>query len=159
MQAFTSIDGVDFSICEPHPFNSQWYSHKFKGPGLRYEIAVCINEPNIVWFNGPFPCGAYPDLLIFRSNLKNRLYLFEKCVSDNGYSDQKCVRAVHCSEDQQKVHKNLRARHETVNRRLKAFSCLRNRFRHALEKHYLVFGAVVKFVQIDIMWESPLFSF
>ena len=35
-----SLDGTDFRIQEPTPFDPKWFSHKFKGPGLRYEIGV-----------------------------------------------------------------------------------------------------------------------
>ena len=36
--------------------------------------------------NGPFPCGQYPDLKIFRLGLKNKLeYCKEKVEADDGY--------------------------------------------------------------------------
>lgn len=56
------------------------------------------------------------------------------------------------------VHKRIRARQETVNRRLRYFSSLRNRFRHSLEKHFTVSFAVAKFVQMEIAFERPLFE-
>ena len=56
-----TVDGTDFRIQEPSPFDPKWYSHKFRGPGLRYEIGVCIKTGWIVWVNGPFPAGAWPD--------------------------------------------------------------------------------------------------
>ena len=37
-----TVDGTDFRIQEPGPFNLKWYSHKLKWPGLHYEIGVCI---------------------------------------------------------------------------------------------------------------------
>ena len=37
-----TVDGTDLHIQEPAPFNLKLYSHKFKGPGLHYEIGVCI---------------------------------------------------------------------------------------------------------------------
>ena len=39
-----SVDGTDFLINEPKPFDNCWFSHKFRGPGLRYEVEVSI-EP------------------------------------------------------------------------------------------------------------------
>jgi len=53
-----TIDGTDFEILEPTPFDKQWYSHKFKGPGLCYEITVCIKTGWIVAFSGPFEAGC-----------------------------------------------------------------------------------------------------
>ena len=52
-----SVDGTDFSICEPNPLDAKWFSHKVKGPGLRYEVALCISTGYIVWMHGRFPCG------------------------------------------------------------------------------------------------------
>ena len=37
---FISLDGTDFRIPEPTVFDPKWFSHKFNGPGLRYEIAL-----------------------------------------------------------------------------------------------------------------------
>ena len=51
-----SINGTDCHVMEPQPFNEKWYSHKFKGPGIRYEVGVALNGP-IVWIHGRFPCG------------------------------------------------------------------------------------------------------
>ena len=42
--ALMSIDGTDFRINEPQPFSTIWYSHNFKGPGLRYEIGFNIKQ-------------------------------------------------------------------------------------------------------------------
>ena len=44
-----SVDGTDERICEPTPFGPKWYSHKFHGPGLRYEIGIGIETGYIVW--------------------------------------------------------------------------------------------------------------
>ncbi|KAI2510184.1 hypothetical protein MHU86_4216 [Fragilaria crotonensis] len=55
------------------PFDSQWFSHKFRGPGLRYEMAVCIQTGDIVWVNGPYKCGKWPDVKIFKSRLMHLL--------------------------------------------------------------------------------------
>jgi len=52
------VHGMDFRISEPKPFNSKWYSHKFKGPGVRYNAGVFIQMGWIVWVNGPFLCGS-----------------------------------------------------------------------------------------------------
>jgi hypothetical protein len=81
----TVVDGTDFEIFEPSPFLSIWKSHKFKGPGLRYEVATCIQTGDIVWINGPFPCGKYPDLTIFRLGLLHMLEDGEMVEADAGY--------------------------------------------------------------------------
>lgn len=71
---FLSLDGTDFRIMEPSEFNPKWYSHKFNGPGLRYEIGICIRIGNIVWANGGYPCGGWPDIKIFRDALGYALH-------------------------------------------------------------------------------------
>ena len=56
-------------------FNKERYSHKFKTAGVRvqYEIAVSILKGDVVWIHGPFPCGKWPDISIFRDSLINHL--------------------------------------------------------------------------------------
>jgi len=51
-----------------------------------------------------------------------------------------------------------RARHETVNSRFKLFGALGQRFRHAVERHAIVMGAVANISQIVIEEESPSFQ-
>ena len=72
-----SVDGVDFICQEPHPYvkhvSKIWYSKKSNGPGLRYEIGVGIKTGDLVWVHGPFPCGQYNDLTIFKLGLANYL--------------------------------------------------------------------------------------
>ena len=63
-------DGTDFRIYEPQPFSKKWFSNKFNGPGLQYEVAINIQTGDIVWINGPYKCGAWTDIKIFRHKLK-----------------------------------------------------------------------------------------
>lgn len=78
-----SVDGVDFRIPNHGPAFS---SHKFKKKsGLRYEIALCIQTGDCVWVNGPYPCGGYPDITIFRDSLIYNLGDGERCEADDGY--------------------------------------------------------------------------
>ena len=69
-----------------------WYSHKFNGPALRYEVAVCIQTGWIVWTGGPFPAGDFPDLEIYRLDLKERLCEHERVEADEGYAGDLSVR-------------------------------------------------------------------
>ena len=64
-ECLITINGVDFLINEPTPFSPVWYSHKFDGPALRYELGVCIQTGWICWLAGPFPAGDFPDQEIF----------------------------------------------------------------------------------------------
>lgn len=48
-----SVDGTHCPVNEPWPFEKKWYSHKFNGPAVAYEVAVGITTGFIVWINGP----------------------------------------------------------------------------------------------------------
>jgi hypothetical protein len=45
------------------------------------------------------------------------------------------------------IHK-VRQNIERVNRRLKIWYCLKNQWRHSLEKHFIVFGVVCKLTNL-----------
>eukprot|EP00171_Calliarthron_tuberculosum_P019284 IDg19284t1 len=89
-RCFVTVDGTDCSIMEPQPFNRRWFSHKLRSAGIRYEIALSING-DIVWVNGPYPCGSHPDVVIFRDRLKSELLPGELVLADNGYGDERCL--------------------------------------------------------------------
>lgn len=150
-----SVDGTDFRICNVKPFWTGWYSHKFKGPGLRYEVAVAIQSSNIVWTYGPFPCGRFPDITIFRRKLNGLLRRTgESCEADKGYRGER--ETVQLPDEgitiggqtQKKLKQRIRSRHETVNARFKSFGCLSQRYRHKLRDHCFCFHAVAVITQI-----------
>ena len=156
-----TVDGTDFAIQEPTPFNPGWYSHKFCGPGLRYEVGVAIREPAIVWTNGPFPCGSWPDLKIARDCLLPSLDDGERIVADSGYKERtgvfKTPSGYHEIRDHQESE--LRARHETVNRRFKCWGALKKKYRHSSVTHGYVFHAICNIVQLELdMGEGKVFD-
>ena len=80
----------------------------------------CVHSGEIGWCHGPFNCGSYPDLRIFRLRL-NKLLLEsnEKAIADRGYRDGVCV-----TPDKNPKNEELnriRARGETANGRLTSF--------------------------------------
>ena len=81
--SFVSIDRTDFLICEPSPFSAKWYFHKFHGPGLRYELGMCIRTGDIVWAYGGLPCGEW----LARDAFVLGLRPGEKAIVDQGYRD------------------------------------------------------------------------
>ena len=114
-----TVDGVDCHLQEPYPFSREWCSHKFHSSGLRYEISLSIFTGTIVWINGPYPCGSYPDVKIFRDELKGNLIDSENVLADKGYKDHKCV--LWDSKLGKRNSSLLPARHETINGRFKFF--------------------------------------
>lgn len=152
-----SVDGTDFRIAEPSPFDSGWYSFQFQGPGLRYEVALTIETGQIAWVHGPFAPGKYNDLAIFKAGLKHALDADEKVVSDGGYPDHRCVTPANLSPHTAGVFAVVRARHKTINERLKNFFVLHHKFRHHISLHSIFFHAFANltYPMNDL---NPLFS-
>jgi hypothetical protein len=153
------MDGTDFRICEPTNFDEKWFSHKFNGPGVHYEIAVCIQTGWIVWINGPFPCGT-PDLCIARSALIFELDDNEKYLADGGYKDgnQFSVTPTGNHTGIDRMKSLARARHECINSLFKKYGILERRFRHHHNLHGRVFTAIANIIQLTIMNQGPTFQ-
>lgn len=96
------MDGTDCPIREPSLLIQHGTQHKFKGPGVRYEIGISIHSGNVVWSTGPYPCGSYPDNVIFQRELKTHLAEDELVITDVGYKDFQCLMS-HVTP----IHQNL----------------------------------------------------
>ena len=153
-----TVDGTDFKISDPSPFSSGWYSHKFKGPGVRYEVALSINGGDIAHINGPFPCGFNPDIHIFCSKLIHMLEEGEMVEADRGYRGEPTkvrIPVDYMSNHQRRQKNHARARQEMVNRPFKQFGALSQHFHHRvtmndMKKHKVVFYAIAVITQISI---------
>ena len=148
------MDGTDCEIQEPTDFDPTYYSHKFNKAGLRYELAVSIQTGWIVWVNGPFRCGSYPDANIFlNEGLLDELPLNERVEVDGGYRGHRAFSGpndTNGSPEWGKMKAEARARHETINGRLKRFAILSTTYRGDRDNHGLFFYAVAAIVQFDI---------
>lgn len=94
---------------------------------------------------------------IYRSSLKQKIGVGEKLVADGGYGDDSCILKNSLAGITKRYHAAIRARHETVNKRLKDFKILKHVYRHSLSKHATCFFAVANITQIALEMESPLF--
>jgi len=154
-RAMITVDGTNYRVREICPFvkeiNRKWCSHKSKSAGVRYEIAVCVRTGDIVWSNGPFKCSV-PDITIFRSKLKRHLDPGEMVIADRGHRGEACIYTPDdaISEEHKIAMGVARARHETINGRLKQWNCLGHRWRHDRDKHHIAFRAVVAITQIEM---------
>ena len=157
-----SVDGTDFRIPQITPWSRAWYSHKFNGPGLRYEVAVCIHTGAIVWVHGPFPAGDYADITIFRHALIFMLDDDERVEADDGYRGEyprKCkIPDPLDSISAASMRRRVMQRHETVNKRFKNFGCLKRVFRHKLIFHSACFRAVAVITQLAFDNGEPVFE-
>ena len=150
------MDGTDFRIQEPTPFHRRWYSHKFHGPAVRYEVAINIQNGYICHVNGPFPAGAWPDQAIAWDRLcwllANSDFPDEKALADGGYNGapQFFETPNGLNNEDQRMKQCARARHETVNRQFKRWKILSERYHNSLERHGLVFMAIANITQLFI---------
>jgi hypothetical protein len=135
-----SVDGVDFQVMGKLLYsgapNSSYYSKKFVGPALRYEVAVRILSSDIVWVAGPYLPGTggwNNNLSIFREGLRGMLEPGERVEADDGYRGDcpqyvKCPRGITAREDQEYMKQRVRKRHEHINEKLKNFQVLKQKF-------------------------------
>jgi hypothetical protein len=155
-----SVDGTDFKIREPFPFNKAWKSPKAAGAAVKYEVAVSIFSGDIVWINGPH-VGSKNDVTIFRERLRQKLAPNEMAEVDAGYkgeTDFLRARDVYFSEEERREKSELRARHETCNARFKNWAILRNQFRNDKKKHQIAFYAIAVMTQMSIDNGNVLFA-
>ena len=151
-RVYVTVDGTDFRIKEPSPFSKSWYSHKYKGPGVQYEVAICIATGWIVWLRGPYRCGSWPDLSIAQDALHLYLDDGERYVADNGYNCQEAL----IPNDVQTFYEmyymsTARSRHETVNQLFKQFRVIGNRFHRSVDLHGQFTFAIANIIQLGIM--------
>ena len=106
-----------------------------------------------------FPCGAYSDRKIAKEEgLEECLADGERYIADAGHRGGRAETPSGQNNNEQWVQSKVRARHETVNRRLKQFGILVQTFQHRRSKHCVVFMAIANLTQITIREESPLFQ-
>jgi len=156
-----TVDETDFKIQEQRDQPRSWYSHKFHGPGVRYEVGVGITSGDIVWIHGPKRAGRYPDITIFRMRLKKKLKQHgEMAVADNGYRGE--PETIDLPADGPVVHcimkDRYRGRQENVNKRFKNFGCLKQVFRHSVDFHRDCFEAVAVLVQMSFDNGQPMWD-
>lgn len=163
---YVTVDGTDFSIGEPVPFDRRWKSHKSKGASVKYEVAISIYSGDIVWIYGPH-IGSKHDLSVFRESLVKMLDEGEMVEADAGYGAVgKAVgtdglirsRDDYMSEEERREKSEARARLETCNRRFKQWGILKQQFRNQKKLHQYVFYAIAVMTQMSIDNGNVLFQ-
>ena len=117
---------------------------------MRYEIGLEVESGYIVWAYGGFPAGSNRDIDISRKRFVKKLQPNERAVADKGYRHSDSFYVCENNDPCNKRIKQILARHENVNRRVKTFDCMSGVFRHDLSLHRDYFYAVVNIVQISI---------
>jgi len=140
-----TIDGTDFRI------QQKGVAKKGKS-ALRYELGIDILKGNLVWVEGPYPAGAWPDIKIFLNCLMGHLLPGKRVEADKGYVGH--PDKIKCPNIDCNLVRNLgmqsaaRSRHETFNGRLKNWGILERTYRHNIELHGTVFTACVVITQL-----------
>ena len=155
-----TVGRVDIFIPQHGKF---FYLHKFKKSGLRYELCTCIKTGDIVWVNGPYPCGTHNDIMIFRDSLMSHLSENERVEADDRYIGEcpghiKCPAHLTNNPRSRYMQQRVRNRQETLNSCIKNFDILRAMYRHSLENHGDVVRAVLVIVQVAINNGEKLFD-
>lgn len=155
-----SVDGVHFKIQEPRTNpDARWFSHKFNGPGLAYELALSIHDHKLVWMNGPFPASRH-DIGIFRERLETMIPDGKLVIADAGYrgSDKVAISQEGDNDVLTQLKNRAKARQESFNGRLKRFKILSERFKYNHSKHGVVVEALCVLTQYDIENGRPLMN-
>jgi hypothetical protein len=160
-----TVDGTDFRVPQKvtttkgNAFASHKYAGKFT---LRYELGMSILRGELVWIQGPYPMGEYTDIKIFNKVLHHFLDLEEQVKADEGYVGHpdkiKCPQNVCNPAEKWVMHGRVRARHETLNRRLKNWGILSQVYCHTIMQHSNVFQACAVVTQLTIKNGEPLFK-
>ena len=154
-----TVDCTDFRIAEQ---GKRFYSFKFKKSGLQYEICLCILTGDIVWINGPYECGTWNDIKIFRNALMTELVPNERVEADDGYVGEhpqhiKCPAGFGNLEETEFMQQRVCNRQESINKRFKDWGALRQTWRHEITRHGDAFRVIVIVSQLAINQGEKLF--
>lgn len=112
--------------------------------------------------HGPFPCGKWPDIKIFRHALINQLSEGERVEADDGYVGESPrhikIPDPSNNDEVEQMRSTVRKRHETVNWRFKQIGALKQVFRHDIVFHSSVTRAVVVITQLAFENGEPVFD-
>ena len=114
----------------------------------------------IVWCSGPWT-GRCSDQGIYNQKLKQLLGSDEKLVSDSGYKGDHFFRPINPKKrklnEEEKLYNwdvhSTSAKLENVNNLFKKFACMRNYWRHGIQKHKIAFYIILNIVQIKMQYQ------
>ena len=117
----------------------------------------------MVWIRGPYPAGKYNDITIFRDCLMHHLEPYERVVADKGYVGEapqfvKCPNSKTLRKEHRRMTRAVSARHETINARFKYWGVLRQVYRHDINRHGDVVGALGVIIQLTVEHGEPLYA-
>lgn len=146
--------------------DSELWSFKLNGPGLRYELGIDLFRSSLIWMNGPFKPRSLNDNTIFAEfGLKEKLAaLGKKGLGDKIYNGHPDECSTFNSVDTSAVRTfkaRVQMRHEQFNGMMKEFKVTSTKFRHKpdkIEKHTSCYEAVAVICQYRLEHGEPLFD-
>jgi hypothetical protein len=133
---------------------------------IKYLVAVHPTTGIIVWHSSPIP-GSVHELTVARRQLMPLLRHGEKIFADKAYIGEECFIVPFRGPPDTLSPRQLAwnrfhtlchfAHMERVNTRLKVWKVLDHRWRHSLDTHQKVFKAVVRLVNLDLLFR-PLYG-
>lgn len=163
-----TVDGVDCRTYEKSTdemnVDPAQFTHKHNHGGVKYEIGIDCYESKIVWISGPHRGGKH-DRTIFAEGLRDKIPEGKVVISDRVYTDKKrndnADLALPCIGDSQELFNfkaRAKARHESLNGRLKDFRILFDTYHHPHGNHVFAFEAVAVLVQYAMDHGHPIFD-
>lgn len=143
------------TIKEPQPYHRECYSQKFNGGDLRNDIGVSIGWGDIHSITDIYPCGSYPDVCIFRYQIKERLKPEERFIADNWCADKLYLRQFH-AVGFSLYHCGIFRRHKAINDHLKRFRVLTVPSRHKKTLHS--YFAIANVTNLSITFDELLYN-
>jgi len=169
-QYIITVDGTDLRRWEPQTHerynrDPKQMSHKHKRAAGKFEIALSVFRPKVVWMSGPYR-GGKGDREIFREGLMKKIKKGKLVIADGGYKDREDLElsemmASPSEYDPPELHNfksRARLRQETFNGRIHNFNCVSDIWRHGTKKMELCIEAIVVTLQYQMDHGAPLFD-
>jgi hypothetical protein len=117
----------------------------------------------MVWINGPYECGKWNDIMIFRNALLTELAPNERVEADDGYRGEhpqkiKCPCGIANLEETEFMQQRIRNRQETINKRFKDWGAMRQLWRHEIPRHGEAFRVIAIILQLSINDGEKMFE-
>ena len=101
--------------------------------------------------------------MVFKMGMRHYLEENERVEADSGYKhmDPEFCKTPHsksCSKENKKLMSQIRARHETANKRFKQFAILSRIYRHNIAHHGAVFRSIAVLTQMALEGGESLFQ-
>ena len=116
---------------------------------------MSILTGDICRVSDPYEAGKWPDIKEFRDSLMSHLEKVERVKTDDSYISEhpqwaKCPKGFTNLEETEFMQQRHRNRQETVNKPLKQFGVLKQRYRHDLRMYAEEFHACAVLTQLAI---------